>query len=245
MALIFWIGAVLLLDAYGKSVDKPTTWTELFLVVGSLTVIIDTIFIAWLLYTMASRRTIFRLERYEDSLHTLHTISVITAAASILWSILALALTFAPTLVSETAGGPEIAGYFMVGMSLAYNIFLVVRAVSDRDTPEPEVKKKTDTSSLDYMATQNAIRSAMGAGTFAQPIFGGGSGGAAAFGGIDLSGLSSGSSLSALPPTQQACQAPPPQYWGGGGGYPMMMPMMMPPQQPVAACAVDPNSVRL
>lgn len=231
--IIFVVGGLILADKYGENASKPfTAWSDLFfaigLIAGGLNVAFGiSLFIAWI------NKTTTALSRDDDTIHWLHALSMLAAASGAVWGVLALILTFGSTLVGATTDDTEVAGYFMIILTTAYFIYLCVRYFSGLAGKSTSTLPPTTINS-DLKTYLEGINNASRGITASQPLFGG-AGGAAAFGGIDLSGLQP-SSMSTLPPVQ-AAQACSPQV-------PMMIipPVMMAPQ---AACQPDPTKIHL
>lgn len=248
MAVVFVVGGIILIVNFGQSVTgTPTTWDDLFYVIGSFAFILNVAFgigliIAWI------NKNAGPLSRQDDSIHWLHALSIFASASAIIWSVLALVLNFGPALIDTSAPTSTTGSYFMVLASAAYFAYLVVRYMFGLAGAEKaaEAKKAEPTLTTDQLMNLtrnvNAVSSAA-----AQPLFGG-RGGSAAFGGIDLGGLQNmsggGGSMYALPPHMAASAASPAPC----ASPMMMMPQMMMMQPSPAYCAAppqDPNAIHI
>lgn len=241
MTFVFVAGGIILMDKYGQYTTKAyTAWDDIFYALGGVTFLLNAIFVGGLIAAWINGWA-KPLSRQDDSRHWLHGLSIFSALFTASWGILAMVLSFGTTFSLTVADQVEVAGFFMVFMAVAYSIYLVVRYIFNMagknvvSKPSSAPLAQYDPSSL-----MSYARAASGQSVAQQPFFSGG-GGAAAFGGLDLSGFQP-SSLSTVAPTQRA----PAVAAGYGGGYampmgcqPMMMqqPMMMMPQP--ARCSDD------
>ncbi len=241
--ILFIVGSIMLMDGYGTSISKPPTpFNDMFFALGAVAAAANLGFCISLVVAWIWRKGAVP-SREDNDISWLHVVSIAAAAFGGVWGVIALIVTFGSSLTGVVADEVEVAGYFMTLLSTLYFVYLVVRYASglaNRGEPaRAVVPPPTVASSLDALGY---VRNAAAANPASfQPIFGGGSG-AAAFGGIDLSGLQP-SSMSTLPPTQAASHGVyMPQM---AGGCPMMMmPQMMMPQQP-QYCAPDPNAIHI
>lgn len=245
--LLFVTGGSILFNRYAHNTVTKTysAWDDFFFAIGGMAIVLNGAFALAFPIAAAIKQTPV-LSREDDSVHWLHAMSIFSALFAAGWGILALILSFGSTLSADVADSAEVFGYFMVILSTMYSIFIVVRyslGLAGRET-------KTATTiqpslSADVNAQMAALRASYAALPSSQPIFGGS--GAAAFGGLDLSGFQP-SSISTVPQQQQVPSYPmgPGGYGGGGygpGGCPMIiMPQVAPAQ---ASCAVDTGAVNL
>lgn len=250
MTIIFIIGGIFLIERYANYAGKPfTAWDDLFYASGALGLVLNAAFVIALPIVWLTREMKF-LSREDASIHWLHALSIFAGCWAIGWGILALVLTFSSALTATTTDDFEVAGYFMVIIAVAYELFLVIRSLPGLKpgTSLTSVQPPITADSNAYLSIFRSTGSGAGnmGGGSAQPIFGG-AGGAAAFGGLDLSAFQP-SSLSTVAPTQGPSSGGynnmGQQQGGGGCGVPIIvMPQMM---QPNAACAVqDPDRVHL
>ena len=178
------------------------------------------------------------LSRQDEDIHWLHGLSIMTATLSAAWGILALVLTFGSTLAATVTDQGEVAGYFMVILGVAYSLYLTLRYLFGlAGRPDLSTAKTSTTipTALDSNSLFNALRVAAATpssniAAAAQPsLFSGG--GAAAFGGLDLSGFQPSSLTTTTSQRVGACAMGGGQPMGGGYAQPVMM--MMPQQQPM------------
>lgn len=250
MTVVFvFAGTVLLVEYSRNKVGSYTAWDDLFFTVGTLTLVMNAVFIVGAVISFITSEFKF-LAREDDRGHWLHGLSIFAALMSIIWGVLALILIFGSALVGTTINDFEAVSYFIMMIVIVYETFLVVRWLTGFAGVKPPaaaaVQPPTTVDAAGYLAQFRSLGSGSAAlGTAAaQPIFGGGGGAAAAFGGLDLSAFQP-SSLSTMAPSQ---------YSGGGGGMqqgmgaggcgvPMIiMPQMMPQQ---ACAAQDPDAIRM
>lgn len=240
MALLFIAGSIMLIDRYVVNQEKPdNTANDFFYAIGALAYVANAFFVVGLFIAWIGNKA-EALSRDDPEIHWLHGFSLFASAASLIWAIYAMILTFGSTLTGPTTDSVQVAGYFMVLFSAVYFGYLLIRSMFGligRGKPPPVIKGKGSLTSGELFDEENR-RSPTSIPPMASTMFSGAMS-KRAFG-EDLNDLRT-SSVSTLPPEVRS----------GGNGcgqvpYPVMMvPQMMAFAAPNVACAPDPNAVHV